>query len=217
MCGDKVLVRGKNIHKTYKTWFPFPRKIEVLKGASLEIRKNEITGIIGENGSGKSTLMKILVGELKKDEGVVDRRGTIGWCPQELRLYNRLTVNETFRLFGEAYGLSKDEIYRSKRALSVRLDFKEYLDQRVDRLSEGNKQKVNLSISLMHSPDVLMLDEPYTGFDWKTYESFWEISEELVKDGTAIALISHIIEKKEKLDRVYELEGGKLKEVKKVV
>lgn len=210
----EVLIEGKNIHKDYRIRFPIPRTVEVLKGADIRIRKGEITGIVGENGSGKSTLMKILVGELEKDKGEVVRKGSVGWCPQELRLYERLTVNETFRLFGEAYGLPSNAITRRKRALAERLDFSEYLNERIDRLSEGNKQKVNLGVSLMHSPDVLLLDEPYTGFDWSTYEAFWEMSEELVERGTAVAIISHIIEKEEKLDRIYELQDGKLKEVK---
>ncbi len=206
---DPILVKGEDIYKTYRIRFPIPRKVEVLKGTNIEIRKGEITGIVGENGSGKSTLMNILVGELNKDKGELKRRGTIGWCPQDLRLYPRLTVNETFKLFGKAYELSDDEILKTKENLAKGLGFQDYLDSRIDRLSGGNKQKVNLSIALMHEPDVLMLDEPYTGFDWKTYQAFWDMSERLVENGTAIALISHIIEREEKIDTLYELKEGK--------
>ncbi len=186
-----------------------PRKEEVLKGANIRIRKGEITGIVGGNGSGKSTLMRILVGDLKKDRGKIEKKGTIGWCPQELRLYPRLTANETFKLFGKAYEMGSEEIREAKDELAEELDFHDYLDTRIDRLSGGNKQKVNLSIALMHDPDVLMLDEPYTGFDWKTYQSFWSMSEKLTEEGTAIAVISHIIEREEKIDTLYELKDGR--------
>ncbi|MFB6132594.1 MAG: ABC transporter ATP-binding protein [Halanaeroarchaeum sp.] len=181
--------------------------------ASLAIEPGEMVGIVGENGSGKSTLMKILVGVLDADDGSLDRYGRIGWCPQESLLYDRLTVRETFRLFGSGYGMSGSEIQSAMNQLAQRLDFEQYLDYRVDRLSGGNRQKVNLSIALMHDPDVLLLDEPYTGFDWETYQTFWDLSEELVAAGTAIVIISHLLEERERLDRVYELQDGVITEV----
>jgi len=172
----------------------------------------EVVGIVGENGSGKSTLMRILVGALDADEGAVSRGTTVGWCPQEPLLYDKLTVAETFALFGEAYGMDDDAVAAARDRLADRLDFERFLDYRVDHLSGGNRQKVNLAVALMHDPDVLLLDEPYTGFDWETYLAFWELTEDLRARRTAVAIISHLISERERFDRILELRDGRLHE-----
>lgn len=210
---SEVLVRADEIEKTYGSNLPFTRSVTVLTGANLEIRAGDIVGIVGGNGSGKSTLMNILVGVLKQDSGAVERTGTVGWCPQEPLLYDRLTVAETFRLFGSGYGMTAEEIDEAKHRLASKLEFEQYLDYRIDQLSGGNRQKINLSIALMHDPDVLMLDEPYTGFDWETYLTFWDLAEELAADGTAVVMISHLIEEQSRLDWIYEVRDGHVYDV----
>ncbi|MFC4408246.1 ABC transporter ATP-binding protein [Haloarchaeobius iranensis] len=205
-----VVLRGDGLEKTYGSRLPFTRSVEVLTGASLELRRGEIVGIVGENGSGKSTLLKLLVGALDPDAGEITRGGSVGWCPQETLLYDRLTVRETFELFGEAYGMDADAVVDARDELAERLDFERFLDYRVDHLSGGNRQKVNLGVSLLHDPDVLLLDEPYTGFDWDTYQTFWSLTEELTADGTSIGIISHLVNEHERFDRLYELRDGEL-------
>lgn len=207
---DEWVLRGSDIEKTYDSWLPLTRSVEVLDGASLTVRPGELVGIVGGNGSGKSTLMRILVGVLGQDAGEVDRRGTIGWCPQETLLYDRLTVRETVRLFGEGYGMERTEIRSRLDWLANTFGYEEYLDTRIDRLSGGNRQKVNLSIALLHEPDVLLLDEPYTGFDWETYQSFWRLTDELAASGTAIVVISHFVEEQSRFDNIYHLRDGQL-------
>lgn len=207
---DEWVIRARDIEKTYGSWLPFTRSVHVLDGADLTVNESELLGIVGGNGSGKSTLMKILVGVLDRDAGSVDRRGTIGWCPQETLLYDRLTVRETMRLFGSGYGMSVEEVRERLSWLADRLDYGEYLDTRIDHLSGGNRQKVNLSVALLHQPDVLLLDEPYTGFDWETYQRFWELTGELAAQGTAIVIISHFVEEHGRFDRIYELRDGRL-------
>ena len=206
---DEV-VHAQNIGKTYESRLPFTRTIEVLDGATLDIASGEIVGIMGENGSGKSTLMEILAGVLEPDGGVVERSGTIGWCPQEPRLYDRLTVDETFDLFGRAYGMSDEEIDEARAWLTDELDFERFRDRQIRNLSGGNRQKVNLSIALMHDPDLLLLDEPYTGFDWETFQAFWDLTETLRDRGVAIAIISHIISERDRFDVIFELHEGHL-------
>jgi len=156
--------------------------------------------------------MQILVGALDADSGTVERAGAVGWCPQEPLLYDRLTVAETFELFGRAYGMDADEIEDARSRLADRLDFERFLDYRIDHLSGGNRQKVNLGVALLHDPDVLLLDEPYTGFDWETYLAFWKLTEELTERGTAIAIISHFVSERERFGRIYELRDGALHE-----
>ncbi|WP_436907805.1 ABC transporter ATP-binding protein [Halosimplex marinum] len=209
---DAVVLRGSGIEKSYDSRLPWGRGVEVLDGVDVEIRAGEIVGIVGANGSGKSTLMQILVGALDADAGSVDRSGRVGWCPQESLLYDRLTVAETFELFGAAYGLSEEAVADARERLADRLDFERFLDYQVRHLSGGNRQKVNLAVALLHDPDVLLLDEPYTGFDWETYLAFWELTEELTDGGTAIAIISHFVSERERFDRIYELRDGDLVE-----
>ena len=205
-----AVVRAEDVTKTYDSWMPFSRSVEVLDGATLQVDRGEIVGIMGENGSGKSTLMEILAGVLENDEGSVSRAGTIGWCPQDPRLYDRLTVDETFQLFGRAYDMSDEEIGEAKSWLMDALDFERFRDRQVRNLSGGNRQKVNLSVALMHDPDLLLLDEPYTGFDWETFLAFWDLTEELRERGVGIAIISHIISERDRFDVVYELHDGHL-------
>jgi ABC-2 type transport system ATP-binding protein len=210
---EEVVLQGEGLEKTYGSRLPLGRTVEVLTGADIEIRAGEVVGIVGENGSGKSTLLKILVGSLDPDAGTVESSGRVGWCPQEELLYDRLTVRESFRLFGAGYGMSPEEIARARDRLAAALDFEEFLDYRVDHLSGGNRQKVNLSIALMHDPEVLLLDEPYTGFDWETYLAFWDLTADLRERGTAVAIISHLINERERFDRIFELSDGVLTDV----
>jgi len=214
--GERVLV-ASDLAKTYEPpwpdWMPMGRTVDVLDGADIEIDAGEIVGIVGENGAGKSTLMQILVGALSPDAGTVERSGQVGWCPQEPLLYDRLTVRETFRLFGTAYGMDHDAITEARDRYADRLGFEQFLDYRIDHLSGGNRQKINLSIALLHDPDVLLLDEPYTGFDWETYLEFWGLTEELTEQGTAIAIISHFVSERERFDRILELADGHLEDV----
>jgi ABC-2 type transport system ATP-binding protein len=207
--GDVVLA-ADGVEKTYSSVLPWEPDVEVLTGASLELRAGEIVGIVGENGSGKSTLMQCLVGALDPDAGDVARPGGVGWCPQDDRLYDRLTVDETFRLFGEAHDMTRSEIEAATDRLTDRLDFERFRDRRVDRLSGGNRRKLTLAVSLMHDPDVLLLDEPYTGFDWETYLAFWDLAEDLAADGTAVAIISHLVSERDRFDRILELRDGEL-------
>jgi ABC-2 type transport system ATP-binding protein len=208
-----VVLRATGVEKAYGSRLPFRRHVEVLTGADIEVRAGEVVGIVGANGSGKSTLMKILVGALDADAGTVESSGRVGWCPQEELLYDRLTVRETFRLFGEAYGMDREAVADARDRLADQLGFEEFLDYRVDHLSGGNRQKVNLAVALMHDPDVLLLDEPYTGFDWDTYLAFWELTEELTQRGTSVAIISHLINERERFDRIFELADGTLEDV----
>jgi len=211
--GDVVL-RADGIGKTYDSVVPFVgRTVEVLDGASVAIEAGEIVGIVGENGAGKSTLMQILVGALGADSGEVAVDGTIGWCPQDPLLYDRLTVTETFRLFGTAYGMDEEAVTAARDRYAELLGFEEFLDYRIDRLSGGNRQKINLAVGLMHDPDLLLLDEPYTGFDWETYLSFWGLTEQLTEQGTAIAIISHFVSERDRFDRILELTDGTLTDV----
>ncbi|HEX6229480.1 MAG TPA: ABC transporter ATP-binding protein [Solirubrobacterales bacterium] len=191
---------------------PRRRRIEVLKGASLEVRRGELVGLVGENGSGKSTLMKIVVGLLERDRGTVERDGKLGYCPQIPLLWEKLTVEEHFELFARAYELAAREAQPAAERLLEELQFKRYRGYRIEELSGGTRQKLNLALALMHEPDLLLLDEPYSGFDWETYLRFWEMSERRRDQGMGILIVSHFLSERERLDRIYELLDGRCRE-----
>jgi len=207
------VLRAESIEKGFHRGIPpWRRRIEVLRGASLEVRRGELVGLVGENGSGKSTLMKIVVGLLDRDAGTIEREGKLGYCPQVPLLWEKLTAAEHFELFARAYGLTADAAASASESLLGELQFSRYRDYRIEDLSGGTRQKLNLALALMHEPDLLLLDEPYSGFDWETYLRFWEMSERRRDEGMGILLISHFLSERERLDRVYELRDGRCEE-----
>lgn len=182
----------------------------MLKGATLEVRAGELVGLVGENGSGKSTLMQIIVGLLKRDAGEIDRPDRLGYCPQLPMVWEKLTVDEHFELYGRAYGLEDAVREQAVIGLLEELQFIKYRSYRIEELSGGTRQKLNLALSLMHEPELLLLDEPYSGFDWETYLRFWEMSERRRDGGMGILIVSHLLAERERLDRMYELCEGRI-------
>lgn len=196
--------------KSYQTGIWPRRRIRpVLRGASLRLGRGEIVGLVGENGSGKSTLMRVLVGSLGREAGRIEIDGTIGYCPQEPILYERLTCDEHLELFGQAYGMSRAEIPSSAAALYDALGFEQWAPSRVEELSGGTRAKLSLALALLPDPDILLLDEPYAGFDWDTYQRFWELTRQRRAAGRAVLIISHFIADEERFDRIYRLVDGR--------
>ena len=205
-----AVLRVDDVYKRFRGGPPWHRRsTEVLRGASLEVRAGELVGLVGENGSGKSTLMQIVVGLLARDGGSVDRPARLGYCPQQPLLWDKLTVAEHFELFATAYRMSEQSGLAAARELLDELQFARYESYRVEELSGGTRQKLNLALALMHDPQLLLLDEPYAGFDWETYLRFWEMSERRRKGGMGILVVSHLLAERDRLTRVYELRDGR--------
>jgi ABC-2 type transport system ATP-binding protein len=208
-----AVLEGAGLHKTYRrgVW-PLRRELPVLRGADIALHAGEILGLVGENGSGKSTLMKILVGTLDRDGGSIVRRGSIGYCPQEPILYERLTCDEHFELFGRAYGMTRFDVEESRDDIYETLGFAQYRAARVEELSGGTRAKLNLALALLPDPDIVLLDEPYAGFDWDTYQRFWELAADRRRAGRAVLIISHFVADGERFDRVVEIRDGRTAE-----
>ncbi|KES06006.1 ABC transporter [Streptomyces toyocaensis] len=180
---------------------------EVLRGVSFEARAGQLVGIVGENGAGKTTLLRILSGDLRPDDGRVDLLGTRGYCPQHPVLDEELTMRQHLRLFQVAYRLPGPG--RALRLIEG-LSAAGYLDTPVKFLSGGTLQKLNLVLALMHDPDVVLLDEPYQGFDWETYLRFWDLAQELRGRGRTVIIISHLAHDAARLDVLHQLHDGVL-------
>ncbi len=205
---DAALLTASGITKAYRRG-PLRRSSPVLRGVDLGLATGEIVGLVGENGSGKSTLMRILVGDLAPDAGTVIRRGRIGYCPQEPVVYERLTCDEHFELFGHAYGLPGHAERANRAEIYARLGFEKYAATRADRLSGGTLAKLNLGLALLADPELLLLDEPYAGFDFDTYLKFWDLVAERRQSGRSVLIVSHFVTDIERFDRIVRLRGGR--------
>ena len=204
------LLAASGIEKSYRRGiWPVRREHQVLRGASLALYPGEVAGLVGENGAGKSTLMKILVGALAPDAGSIIRNGRLGYCPQEPVVYERLTCDEHFELFGHAYGMTPAAERRSRRDLYGALGFERYAATRASQLSGGTLAKLNLALALLADPAVLLLDEPYSGFDFDTYLKFWDLVAQRRKAGRSVLIISHFVTDEERFDRIVTLRDGK--------
>lgn len=187
---------------------------KVLNDVSFTLKPGTLTGITGENGSGKSTLLKIMMGELSADHGTVNITGTVGYCPQESLVFPTLSVQENLHYFASAYELTATS---NKNKLTSRIDeliehlgFNAYRNERVQKLSGGTRQKLNLSISLLHDPAICILDEPYGGFDWETYQNFWEVIALLKNKGKTILIVTHLLNDTKHFDQLLMLKQGHL-------
>ena len=203
-----AVLTAAGIEKTYPRRGLRPPRA-VLSGADLRLAPGEVVGLVGENGSGKSTLMRILVGDLRADAGTVMTSGPIGYCPQRPVVYPRLTCDEHFELFGKAYRMSRSQELAGRHDLYATLGFERYASVRADQLSGGTLAKLNLGLALLPDPDLLLLDEPYAGFDWDTYLRFWELVADRRGRGRSVLIISHFVVDEERFDRLVEVRDGR--------
>lgn len=179
----------------------------VLNGVALDLPPGALVGIVGENGAGKSTLLRILAGDLRPDKGQVELRGALGYCPQAVTLNDALTVDQHLDYFRAAYQAPDLALAAD---LITRLGYAAYRKTPAGALSGGTRQKLNLTLALMHEPAVLLLDEPYQGFDWETYLHFWDLAADLRQRGRAVLIISHLLFDQERFDAIYSLKDGRL-------
>ncbi|MEL3951535.1 MULTISPECIES: ABC transporter ATP-binding protein [Streptomyces] len=191
---------ARDIHKAYG-------RHQVLRGVDLRVDPGQLVAVVGENGSGKSTLLKAIAGTLRVDRGEVALSGTLGYCPQDPVLNANLTVDQHLRYFAAAHRLTAldraDELVRL-------LGYEKYRDTAAGDLSGGTRQKLNLTLALLHDPDVLLLDEPYQGFDWETYLRFWDLVDQLHERDKAVVVITHLVFEQERFDVLADLVDGRL-------
>jgi ABC-type multidrug transport system ATPase subunit len=193
-----IALRATGIVKRY-------RRHTVLDGVDLEVRRGEAVALTGENGSGKSTLLRICARVLPADAGAVQVTGRVGFCPQEPALFDLLSTDEHLVLFGAAAGLSRTEALHKGHQVLDSLGFHAPAGTVVRQLSGGTRQKLNLAVALLAEPDVLLLDEPYQGFDHGTYVDFWDLVAQWRRADRAVVVVTHMLTELWRTDRVVNL------------
>jgi ABC-type multidrug transport system ATPase subunit len=177
-----------------------------LEPTDLDLGAGEVVALVGPNGAGKSTLLSILAGALEPSEGTVDRPPRIGWVPQRAAHYGRLTARENLRLFAAL------ERVTAARADELARDFDLPDGVRASELSVGNRQRLDVALALLASPQVLLLDEPTASLDPAQRDRVWTIARRLAEDGGAVLVATHHWEELEgRADRMLELVEGRLR------
>jgi ABC-2 type transport system ATP-binding protein len=186
----------------------FYRKKPVLNNLTLSIQTGEIYGLLGANGAGKTTTINCLCGLLKWEQGTIYINGEplsrrhqslIGICPQENLLYQSLTCYDNLWFYGRLYGLRKKELQaRIKWCLNA-VNLLEQCHQAVATLSGGMQRRLNMAVSLIHKPQLLILDEPTTGLDIEARYQMWDFIQELQATGMTILLTTHLLDEAQRL------------------
>jgi len=195
-------------------------KFTAVDHLDLRVKKGEIYGLLGPNGAGKTTTIKMLCGLLKVSGGeahvngrqVPDRRiaAEIGYMPQEIALYLGLSVHQNIAFFGNIFGLSRREIDEREKALLEFIDLAEWRGEMVANLSGGMKHRVSLVCSLVHTPPLLLLDEPTVGVDPELRVSFWDYFNDIKSQGRTILITTHYMDEASRCDRIGFMRSGKL-------
>lgn len=196
---------------------------QVLNGVDLEVYPGQIIGYIGPNGAGKSTTVKIMLGLVEgyrgevlvfgqnPKEGGVDYKKRIGYVPEIAEMYDTLTACEYLTFIGELYGLTADEAESKARRMLHVFGLEDVFHSRISTFSKGMRQKVLLTSSLLHNPDVLFLDEPLSGLDANSVMVVKEMLALLAEQGKAIFYSSHIMDVVEKISsRIVLLDDGRI-------
>lgn len=166
---------------------------------SFEINEPGVFGLLGTNGAGKSTTIRMILGILKKDSGnitwngkTVERKNiNFGYLPEERGIYPKTKIYEQLLFFAELKGMKKEEATKEIDYWMGRLKVEEYKNMLAEKLSKGNQQKIQFIISILHNPELIVLDEPFSGLDPVNTEMLREVILELVEKGKYIVMSSH--------------------------
>jgi ABC-2 type transport system ATP-binding protein len=205
--------------------------IQALDGISLEIKPGEVFGFLGANGAGKTTAMRLVLDILRPDSGSITWNGTPnmdlpretwGYLPEERGLYAKMNVLEQLVFFAKLHGVKSKVAAQEAREWLERFRIPEYADRRAEQLSKGNQQKVQFIAAIMHDPQVLLMDEPFTGLDPVNAALLKEAFLEMKDRGKTLVFSTHQMETVEELcesiailDRGRVVVGGSVREVRR--
>ncbi len=209
------IIQIKNLNKSFKD-------VHAVNDLSFKVKEGELFAFLGVNGAGKSTTISIICNTLKKDSGEVlvsgidvdsnsdDIKRSIGVVFQSSVLDKSLTVRENLRHRASLYGIFDREFDDRLEYLSSILDFKDFLDRTVSKLSGGQRRKIDVARALIHSPKILILDEPTTGLDPQTRTTMWKVINNLRNQtNMTVLLTTHYMEEASDADYVVIIDGGK--------
>jgi ABC-2 type transport system ATP-binding protein len=206
---------ASRIEKSYST-------VKAVNGISFEVQSGQIFALLGPNGAGKSSLIRMLVGLTRPDAGTIriEYKGEqlkalpqrcYGYLPEDRGLYQDKTVRQNLSYIGKLRGLTTAKIEQALLLWGNRLDLSEKMDDKLNKLSKGNQQKVQLISCVLHQPDLLILDEPFSGLDPVNQEHVLSILTELKQQGTTVILSAHQMALIERLaDQMLLLNKGEL-------
>lgn len=213
---NKTYIEATDIFKNYG-------ETTALNGVSFEVKKNEIFGFLGPDGAGKTTLFRIMITLLLADSGTAFMgpydvrkdfkkiRRSIGYMPGRFSLYQDLSVEENLNFFATIFGTTIEANYHLIKDIYQQIE--PFKTRRAGNLSGGMKQKLALSCALIHSPDILVLDEPTTGVDAVSRREFWEMLRRLKEQGITILVSTPYMDEAIQCDRVALIQKGKIMEI----
>ena len=182
----------KNVSKSYSGK-------KVVDNISLTLDKPCVYGLLGTNGAGKTTTIRMLLGIIKKDSGEITWNGknverknvNFGYLPEERGVYQKTQIFEQLMYFAELKGMDKKEAEKEIKEWAIRLKVEEYLNQTAEKLSKGNQQKIQFMTAIIHNPELVVLDEPFSGLDPVNTEIIKNIINDLVRDGKYVIMSAH--------------------------
>lgn len=202
------LLKIENVKKAYRKYNLLGKEISTftaLDGLNLSVEKGQIYGFLGPNGAGKTTTIKCIIGILEADSGniIIDGKNIegnglyfknkIGFLPEQVGLYGRLTAKESLQFYGGFYDLSEDEITERGGILLSKLGLEKDSDRKVNQYSLGMRKRLALCIALLNEPEILVLDEPTSGLDPRGVKALRIVLKELNRKGLTIILSSHVL------------------------
>jgi ABC-2 type transport system ATP-binding protein len=188
-----------------------------LAGVDLSVTTGETLGLLGPNGAGKTTLVRCIMGRVHPDSAAINvpgangSRKVLGWVPQDLALYPRLTAAENLGVFGRYQGMTGSELQSAIDKCLEWSALKDRATEQVRTFSGGMKRRLNIAAGVIHSPRVLLLDEPTVGVDPQSRERIYQMIEDLRTQGVTVIYTTHYMEEAERLcDRIAVIDHGRV-------